>query len=142
MKTNIIKKTDVKRGCFLVDASGKVLGRLATQVAAMLSGKAKPDFTPHVDSGDMVVVINADKIRVTGKKPQQKVYRSYSGYQGGLRVEKLESLMKRRPQEVLRHAVKGMLPKNKFQKDMISRLKVYIGDKHPHQAQKPVAVSL
>lgn len=140
MKTFLLKKEEVKRNCFLVDANGKVLGRLATQVASILSGKSKPEFTPYVDAGDMVIVINADKIRVTGKKPQQKIYTAYSGYPGGQRVEKLESLMKRKPQEVIRLAIKGMLPKNKLQKDMISRLKVYTGDKHPHQAQRPVVI--
>lgn len=140
MKTFMLKKEGVKRQCFLVDASGKVLGRLATQVASILSGKYKPDFTPYVDSGELVIVINAQNVRVTGKKPQQRVYTSYSGYPGGQRVEKLESLMKRKPAEVIRLAVKGMLPKNKFQKDMISRLKVYVGDKHPHEAQKPVVL--
>ncbi|MCX5715378.1 MAG: 50S ribosomal protein L13 [Candidatus Omnitrophica bacterium] len=139
-KTYILRKEDIKRSCFLVDASGKVLGRLATQVAAILSGKARPDFTPHVDSGDMVVIINAEKIKITGKKMQQKEYKRYSDYPNGLKIEMMESLMKRQPEEIIKHAVKGMLPKKKFQKDMIARLKVYAGDKHPHQAQKPVPV--
>ncbi len=140
MKTFLLKKEAVKRDFFLVDAAGKVLGRLATQIAGILSGKNKPNFTPYVDSGSSVIVINADKIKITGKKPQQNVYTAYSGYPGGQRVEKLESLMNRRPTEVIRLAVKGMLPKNKFQKDMISRLKIYVGDKHPHQAQKPTVI--
>lgn len=138
MKTSLLKKEEIKRGYFLIDAADKVLGRLATQVASILSGKYKPDFTPHVDSGGAVIVINADSIKITGKKLQQKLYTRYSGYPNGLRIEKLESLIKRKPEDVIRFAVKGMLPKNKFQKDMISRLKVYAGDKHPHQAQKPV----
>ena len=140
MKTFLLRKEEVKRGFFLVDASGKVLGRLATQIAGILSGKNKPDFTPYVDFGDVVILINAEKIRITGRKAQQKVYKKYSGYPDGQTTVKLEFLMKNRPQEVIRHAVKGMLPKNKFQKDMISRLKIYVGDKHPHQAQKPTTV--
>jgi len=140
MKTFLLKKEEVRRSFFLVDASGKVLGRLATQIAGILSGKYKPDFTPYVDSGDVVIVINAEKIRVTGRKAQQKTYAKYSGYPDGQTTETMESLMKKRPQEVIKHAVKGMLPKNKFQKDMISRLKIYTGDKHPHEAQKPTVL--
>lgn len=139
-KTFILKKEGVKRGCFLIDAGEKVLGRVATKAAAILSGKAKPTFTPYVDSGDMVIIINADKIKITGKKLEQKTYERYSGYQGGLKIEKMQTLMARKPQEVIRQAVNGMLPKNKFQKDMISRLKVYTGQNHPHEAQKPVPV--
>lgn len=138
MKTSLLKKEEIKRGYFLIDAADRVLGRFATQVASILSGKYKPDFTPHVDSGGAVIVINADRIKITGKKLQQKLYTRYSGYPDGLSIEKLESLIKRKPEDVIRLAVKGMLPKNKFQKDMIARLKVYAGDKHPHQAQKPV----
>lgn len=140
MKTYMLKKEEVKRNFFLIDAADKVLGRLATRVASILSGKYKASFTPYVDSGDAVIIINADKIRITGKKLKQKIYTRFSGYPDGLRIEKLESLLKRRPQDVIRLAVLGMLPKNKFQKDMISRLKVYIGDKHPHQAQRPVVI--
>ncbi|MEI8176889.1 MAG: 50S ribosomal protein L13 [Candidatus Omnitrophota bacterium] len=141
MKTFLLKKEDVKRSNYIIDADGKVLGRLATKVAGILSGKVKPDFTPYVDSGDSVIVINAEKIKITGtNKPRQKKYFWYSGYPAGQRVETLEDLMKRKPQDVITAAVKGMLPKNKFQKDMISRLRVYAGNKHPHQAQKPVAV--
>lgn len=142
MKTFMLRKEDIRRGCFLVDAAGISLGRLSTRIAAILSGKAKPTFTPYVDSGDMVVVLNAEKIKITGKKMQQKTYSAYSGYPGGQRVETLQSLFNRKPQEVIRLAVKGMLPKNKFQKDMIARLKVYAGDKHPHQAQRPVPVTI
>lgn len=139
-KTYLLKKEEVKRGFYIIDAADKALGRLSTKIAGILSGKAKPNFTPYVDSGDAVIVVNADKVKITGKKPQQNTYTSYSGYPGGQRVEKLESLMARKPQEVIRLAVKGMLPKNKHQKHMIARLKVYIGDKHPHSAQKPVAI--
>jgi large subunit ribosomal protein L13 len=139
-KTYLLKKEEVKRGFYVIDASDKALGRLSTKIAGILSGKAKPNFTPYVDSGDAVIVVNADKVKITGKKLQQKTYTSYSGYPGGQRVEKLGSLMARRPQEVIRLAVKGMLPKNKFQKHMMARLKVYTGDKHPHGAQKPAAI--
>lgn len=139
-KTYLLKKEEVKRGFYIIDAADKVLGRLSTKVAGILSGKVKPNFTPYVDSGDAVIVVNADKVKITGKKMQQNTYTSYSGYPGGQRVEKLESLMARKPQEVIRLAVKGMLPKNKHQKHMIARLKVYIGDKHPHGAQSPVAI--
>lgn len=142
MKTFMLRKEDVKRGCFLVDATGIALGRLSTKVAALLSGKAKPTFTPYVDSGDMVVILNAEKIKITGKKMLQKTYTAYSGFPNGQRVETLESLFNRKPQEVIRLAIKGMLPKNKFQKEMIARLKVYTGDKHPHQAQMPVAIDI
>ena len=140
MKSFLLKKEEVKRSFFIVDASNKVLGRLATQIAGVLSGKSKPNFTPHVDSGDIVIAINIEKIRITGNKKEQKTYRHYSGYPDGLRSEKLESLIVRKPQDVIKHAVKGMLPKNKFQKSMISRLKVYVGDKHPHQAQQPTVL--
>ena len=142
MKSYMKKKEEVQRKCFLLDAQDKVLGRLATKIAQILSGKDQPTFTPYVDSGNTVIVVNADKIRITGKKMQQKVYKRYSGYPDGLKLEKLESLMKRRPTEVLRTAVKGMLPKNKLQRDMIRRLKVYPGGQHPHQAQKPQVIQI
>jgi len=141
MKTYLLKKEEVKRNCYILNAADKTLGRLSTKIASILSGKWQPNYTPHVDSGDLVVVINAEKIRVTGKKMEQKEYTWYSGYPDGQRREKLESLIKRRPQDVIRYAVKGMLPKNKLQKTMISRLKVYAGDKHPHQAQRPVEIN-
>jgi len=140
MDTFLLKKEGITRNFFVLYSAGKALGRLSTQAAGILSGKSKPNFTPYVDSGDAVIVINAEKVKITGKKLQQKLYTSYSGYPGGQRVEKLESLIKRKPGEVIKLSVKGMLPKNKFQKDMIARLKVYTGDKHPHQAQKPVVI--
>jgi len=142
MKTFMLRKEDVKRTCFLVDATGVSLGRLSTKVASLLSGKARPTFTPYVDSGDMVVILNAEKVKITGKKMLQKTYTAYSGFPNGQKIETLESLFGRRPEEVVRLSIKGMLPKNKFQKDMISRLKVYKGDKHPHQAQRPVAIGV
>ena len=133
--TLMLKKTDVIRTWHLVDAKDKVLGRTATQIASLLKGKHKKDLTPHIDMGDGVVCINADKIRSTGKKMGQKYYKRYSGYPGGLKEERLEHLLKRKPTDVIRHAVKGMLPKNKLGRYMFKRLKVYVGDKHPHQAQ-------
>ncbi len=142
MKTFILKKEGITRKYYLIDADGKILGRLATKIAGILSGKVKPDFTPYVDSGDAVIVINAEKVKVTGaNKPLQKTYMWYSGYPGGQRVETLESLMKRKPTDVVMFAVRGMLPKNKFQKDMLSRLKIYAGSKHPHAAQTPIVVN-
>ncbi len=135
MNTLMLKKTDVKRSWHLVDVKDKVLGRIATQIASLLKGKHKRNFTPHIDMGDGVVCINVDKIRVTGKKMEQKYYKRYSGYPSGLREEQLEHLLNRKPTDVIRHAVKGMLPKNKLGRCMLKRLKVYAGDKHPHQAQ-------
>lgn len=133
--TIMLKKTDVKRTWHLVDAKDKVLGRAATQIASLLKGKHKIALTPHIDMGDGVIVINAEKIKVTGKKMKEKHYKRYSGYPGGLKEEPLEHLLKRRPTDVLRHAVKGMLPKNRIGRKMIKRLKLYKGDKHPHEAQ-------
>ncbi len=142
MKTVYVRQEDVKREWHLVDASEKVLGRLATGIASLLKGKGKVAYSHHVDMGDGVVVINGGKIRVTGKKPQQKVYKRFSGYPGGLKLETYESLFKRRPNEVLRHAVKGMLPKNKLGRRMIKRLKIYADDKHDQAAQKPKKIKL
>lgn len=142
MKTKHVRKQDVKRAWYLIDAKDKVLGRLATKIAVLLRGKHKTSFSPHVDIGDEIVVINSEKVRVTGKKPQEKMYKRFSGYPGGLKLESLESLLKRRPHEVLRHAVNGMLPKNKLGRRMIKRLKVYAGTKHPHIAQKPKEIKL
>lgn len=133
--TLTLKKTDVTRNWHLVDAKDRILGRIATQIASLLKGKHKKDLTPYIDMGDGVVCINADKIRVTGKKMEQKYYKRYSGYPSGLKEEQLEHLLKRRPADVIRHAVKGMLPKNKLGRHMFKRLKVYAGDRHPHQAQ-------
>jgi large subunit ribosomal protein L13 len=142
MKTTYVRQEDVKRAWHLVDAKDKILGRLATKIASLLKGKDQASYSPHVDMGSGVVVINSEKIRVTGKKPEQKMYKSFSGYPGGLRQEKFESLLKRRPHEILRHAVNGMLPKNKLGRRMIKRLKIYVGDKHPHIAQDPKKLKL
>ena len=137
MNTTVLNKRDVKRKYYLVDAEGKILGRLATKIALLLSGKHKKDHTPHVDNGDFVVVVNAAKIAVTGLKLKQKLYTNYSGYPGGLKTRNLETLLEAKPTEVIRHAVKGMLPKNKLGSRMIVRLKVYAGSEHPHAAQAP-----
>jgi len=137
MKTTYPKKGEIIRTVYLADARDKVLGRAATKIASILKGKHKVDYSPHLDCGDGVIVLNADKVRITGKKLEQKEYKRFSGYPGGLKLEKLESLLKRKPTEPLRHAVWGMLPKNKLGRLMIKRLKLYTGDKHPHIAQKP-----
>jgi large subunit ribosomal protein L13 len=133
----MVKKEEVKRNWYVVDAKGKVLGRLATAVASILRGKNKPSFTPHVDCGDGVIVINAKDIRVTGKKMQEKIYKTYSGYPSGLKEYSMETMLKKKPEKILRIAVKGMLPKNKIADQMIRRLKVFMDDKHTHQAQTP-----
>jgi len=137
MKTLSAKKEDVERTWYLVDAEGKIVGRLATQLAKILRGKTKPIYTPHVDTGDFVVVINAEKIRLTGKKMEKKVYYRHSGYPGGLKSTTAKMLLARRPERVLKNAVKGMLPKNPLGRKMFKKLKVYAGPDHPHQAQQP-----
>ena len=137
MKTYSAKPGEVTREWYLVDAEGKTLGRLATQIADTLRGKRKPQFTPHVDTGDFVIVVNAEKIRVTGNKLDQKRYYRHSGYPGGLRSRTLREQLERRPTEVLRVAVKGMLPKNRLARQQITKLKIYAGPEHPHEAQNP-----
>jgi len=139
MQTGMIKKTDVKRKWHLIDANEKILGRVATHIASLLKGKHKATITPHVDGGDAVIVINAAKIRVTGSKMDTKVYKRYSGYPSGLTEEPLKHLLARKPTEIIRHAVKGMLPKNRLGRQMLKRLKAYADDKHPHQAQYALA---
>ncbi len=137
MKTYMAKPEEVVRKWYLIDAKGKVLGRLATRIAMILKGKTKAIYTPHVDTGDQVVVINASEVAVTGRKLEQKLYRRYSGYPGGLKEENLETMLKRKPEEVIMRAVKGMLPHNKLGRKMLKKLKVYKGPEHSHQAQKP-----
>ncbi len=137
MKTYIPKKDDVQGKWYLVDANGKVLGRLASRIAAILRGKNRPQFTPHLDLGDYVVVINADKIRLTGKKAGIKTYFHHTGYPGGLREERFVDLLKRKPAEVIERAVKGMLPHTRLGDRQILKLKVYAGNEHPHAAQNP-----
>jgi large subunit ribosomal protein L13 len=143
MKTSMLRKEDIKeRKYYLIDAQDKTLGRLSTLIARLLMGKDRPDYTPHVDSGAGVIVINAEKIKVSGKKPEQKTYTSYSGYPGGLKVRKLKDLLQKKPEEVIRHAVSGMLPKNKHRARRLARLKIYRGPEHPHQAQNPIPVEV
>ena len=137
MKTGIITKKDIDRKYYVIDAENQILGRLAVKAALLLSGKRKVDYTSNVDNGDFVVVVNAAKIAVTGDKLKEKTYTSFSGYPGGLKIKSMERLLRTRPGEVIRHAVKGMLPKNKLGSRMITRLKVYAGPEHPHSAQKP-----
>lgn len=136
-RTYVAKKEDIKRQWFLVDAKDKILGRLAVKVAVLLRGKHKPIFTPHLDTGDGVIVINAAKIKVTGRKLKEKVYRRYSGYPGGLREVTLETMLKKRPTTVVKLAIQRMLPQGPLGRDIIKKLKVYADDKHPHQAQNP-----
>jgi large subunit ribosomal protein L13 len=137
MKTYSAKPGEITREWYLVDAEGKTLGRLATQIADTLRGKQKPQYTPHVDTGDFVIVVNAEKIQVTGNKLDQKRYYRHSGYPGGLRSRTLREQLERRPTEVLRVAVKGMLPKNRLARQQITKLKIYAGPEHPHEAQNP-----
>ena len=142
MKTYTAKPGEIQREWFLVDAEGKTLGRLATQIADRLRGKGKPAYPPHVDTGDFVVVVNAEKIAVTGQKLDQKIYYRHSGYPGGIKQRTLREQLERRPTEVLRKAVKGMLPKNKLASAQIGKLKIYAGPEHPHEAQAPKPLEL
>ncbi len=137
MSTYFPKAGEIARKWFVVDAAGQPLGRLASRVARILIGKENPKYTPFIDTGDHVVVINADQVKITGMKTDQKFYHRYTGYPGGLRSEALNKRMARRPELVIEDAVSRMLPKNKLGKQMFTKLKVYKGDKHPHQAQKP-----
>jgi large subunit ribosomal protein L13 len=139
-KTWNAKPGEVERRWYLVDADGKTLGRLATRIADTLRGKDKPEYTPHVDTGDFVVVVNAEKITVTGKKLDDKIYYRHSGYPGGIRSRTLREELERRPTEVIRKAVKGMLPRNRLARAQLTKLKVYAGPEHPHEAQNPQAL--
>ncbi|CAB4340560.1 unannotated protein [freshwater metagenome] len=141
-KTYVAKATDRDRQWLLIDANGLTLGRLATQIADLLRGKLKPEYTPHVDTGDFVVVINAEKISVSGNKMKEKMYRRHTGYPGGLRERTLEEMLERRPEEVIRQAVRGMLPRNRLARQQITKLKVYAGTDHPHVAQKPTKLEI
>jgi large subunit ribosomal protein L13 len=142
VKTYVANTTDRERNWLLVDANGQTLGRLATQIADALRGKRKPEYTPHVDTGDFVVVINAEKISVTGNKRAEKRYYRHSGYPGGLKSRTLEEMLERRPEEVIRIAVKGMLPRNRLARKQITKLKVYAGGDHPHAAQSPTPMEI
>jgi len=142
MSTFSAKKEDVVRSWFVVDADGKTLGRLATRVASVLKGKTKPIYTTHVDTGDFVIVVNAGKVHLTGRKLDQKVYYRHSGYPGGLKSVTAGTLMKTKPEQIIKAAVAGMLPKTQLGKAMLSKLKVYSGAKHPHDAQQPKELKL
>jgi large subunit ribosomal protein L13 len=137
VRTHSAKPHEIQREWYVVDANGQTLGRLATRIASVLRGKHKPIYTPHVDCGDFVIVVNADKIRVTGRKMDQKLYYRHSGYPGGLKQISLRDQLDRHPDRVIRHAVRGMLPKNRLGRQMIKKLKVYATPDHPHQAQQP-----
>ena len=137
MSTYIPSAHEIDRKWFVVDASGKTLGRLATEAASVLSGKRSPKYTPYIDMGDHVIVINAEKIRLTGLKSQSKLYRRYTGFPGGLREESFVRLLERKPEKIVEEAIKGMLPKTKMGRQMATKLNVYRGEQHPHQAQKP-----
>jgi large subunit ribosomal protein L13 len=134
-------KGEIARKWYVIDASGQTLGRLATRAARILAGKNSPRYTPFLDAGDHVVVVNAEKVKLTGLKAESKVYRRYTGYPGGLREEEFVKLLKRKPESIVQQAILGMLPKSKLGRAMGKKLKVYRGDKHPHQAQQPVAVA-
>ncbi len=135
MKTYSTKASEIERQWHVLDASGKILGKLATEAAKLLMGKHKPTFSRHLDTGDFVVIINAEKVRFTGKKAEQKLYHSHSGYPGGLKTINLERLMRTNPTRVIEHAVKGMLPHNRLGAQMLKKLRVYAGEEHPHLAQ-------
>ena len=143
MRTTFIAKTaEIERKWYVVDAADHTLGRLASEVASVLKGKNKPIYTPHLDTGDYVIIINADKIKVTGKKLDQKLYRKHSEYTGGFKETTLRQMLDKKPEDVLVHAVKGMLPKNALGKDMLKKLFVYAGSEHNHDAQKPEVLEI
>jgi len=141
-KTKFVNQDTVKRNWYLVDAEGEILGRLASEVAKILRGKNKPDFTPHMNSGDKVVIINADKVRLTGKKMDDKTYIRHTGYPGGQRIVTAKSLLKSKPEEMIIKAVSGMLPKTKLQQEYLRNLHVYTDASHPHQAQNPLKIEI
>ena len=140
-KTSVPSPDSIDRQWFLVDAENQTLGRLATEVASVLRGKTKPNFTPHLDTGDFVIVVNAEKIEVSGKKSSQKLYRRHSGRPGGMKIEKFETLRDRIPERIIEQAVKGMLPHNSLGRQQFKKLKVYKGSEHPHDAQNPVLLN-
>lgn len=140
--TKSARKNEVERKWYVIDARDMVLGRLSTEVASRLRGKRNPMFTPNVDTGDFIVVVNADKVRLTGRKWTQKTYYRHSGYIGGIKAITAEKLLQKRPEDLVRFAVKGMLPKNRLGSAMLKKLKVYAGEQHPHEAQQPETLSL
>jgi large subunit ribosomal protein L13 len=142
MKTRVLKKNDIIRKWYVIDATDRILGRLASRISMLLTGKNKPQYSPHVDCGDFVVVVNADKFRVTGKKMKNKIYYHHSFYPGGLKAINLELMLKKYPERSIYHAVSGMLPKNKLRARRLKRLKIYSAPDHPHEAQSPEKVDL
>lgn len=142
MKTYQAKKEALEHQWYLVNAEGKVLGRVASKVAKILEGKHKPTYTPHLDTGDFIVVVNAEKVSLTGKKLKDKIYYHHTGYPGGIKAVSAEKLLAKKPAEMIRMAVKGMLPKNSLGRQMLRKLKVYAGPNHPHEAQKPIPLDL
>ena len=142
MKSFVAKKEDISRDWFVVDATDQVLGRLASEVARRLRGKHKAVFTPHLDTGDFIIVVNAEKVALTGRKMEQKMYHRHSGYPGGIRSVNAKRMLETHPERVLISAVKGMLPKNRLGRQMLKKLKVYVGPEHPHEAQQPQSLSL
>lgn len=142
MHTYVTKPADIERRWYVIDAEGQTLGRLASKVAAILRGKNKPTFAPFLDTGDHVIVVNADKVVVTGRKEDRKLYYHHSGYPGGLKTTSFRRMMQLRPERVIEHAVRGMLPRNRLGRAMARKLKVYAGPVHPHEAQKPVKLEL
>ena len=142
MKTCSLKSSQIERKWYLVDAQGKVLGRLATELASVLRGKRKPTYSPHLDNGDNVVVVNAEKVMVTGKKREQKLYYHHTGYPGGLRTNTFAELQARKPEQIVKLAVKGMLPHNSLGRQMLKKLYIYAGPEHPHNSQKPQPLEL
>ena len=142
IKTHVTKPADIKRQWFVVDAEGQTLGRLATRIATILRGKHKPTYSPHLDTGDFVIVINCEKIAVTGNRLDDKVYYSHSGFMGGLKSITLREQLEKHPDRVIKSAVKGMLPKNVLGREMMRKMKVYVGSEHPHAAQKPEVLEL
>lgn len=142
MKTTSAKNTDIVRKWHIVDADGMVVGRLATRIAMILRGKNKPVFTPHVDTGDFVIIVNADKVRFTGNKLEKKTYYRHSGYPGGIKQKTAGDIMKKTPERILMSAVRGMLPKNRLGRQQLKKLKVYRGTEHPHKAQNPEELNL
>jgi large subunit ribosomal protein L13 len=142
VKSYMARPLEIERKWYVIDAEGRPLGRLASEVARVLRGKNKPQYTPHVDVGDFVVVVNAEKVIVTGKKAEQKVYRRHSGYPGGLKTTSYEQMMERRPEEILRRAVYGMMPKTRLARQQMRKLKIYAGPEHPHAAQNPQRIEV
>lgn len=142
MKTHTVKAKDIVQEWHVIDAAGKPLGRMASEIAHVLRGKHKPTYSPHLDLGDHIIVINAEKIYVTGKKRQQKLYYSYSGYPGGLKTSTFQNEMKKDPTKIVRRAVRGMLPHNRLGRKLLKKLKVYAGAEHPHEAQQPKEIEI